>query len=70
MDPAVLNRAPGSHQGLTGHLAAEDPLTLLGRLDTAEDVDLYRLEVQQSYKKIEGLAHRDMLAGRAGPGEP
>jgi hypothetical protein len=53
VDVAVgLNRAASGHQRLTGHLPAEDPLALVVRAATAEDVDLDRLEVEQAYEPV------------------
>ncbi len=57
VDAAMVDRAPGGHEGLPGHLAAEDALALLVGLDTPEDVDLDRLEVEQVDEKLQRLAH-------------
>ena len=66
--PPELHRAARCHEGLGGHLAAEHLLALLGGLDAPEDVDLDRFEVEQADQEVEGLAHRDMLAGPAAAG--
>ena len=58
VDPAVLDRAPGRHQRLPGHLAAEHPLALLVGLDAPEDVDLNGFEVEQVDEEVQGRAHR------------
>ena len=60
---AVLDRAPRGHEGLPGHLAAEDTLALLIGLGTPEDVDLNRLEVEQVDEELQRLAHGVMIAG-------
>ena len=64
MHPTVLHRAPRRHEGLPRHLPAEDPLALLVRLDTPEDVDLYGFEVKQIDEELQGRAHAHMFAGR------
>ena len=55
--PAVLDGAPGRHEGLPGHLAAEDALALLVGLGAAEDVDLDGLEVEQVDEELQRRAH-------------
>ena len=76
MHPAVLDRAPGGHERLARHLAAEDALALLVGLDAPEDVDLNGFEVKQVDEELQGRAHAHMFAGRrgrrhrAGPGGP
>ena len=64
MHPSVLHRAPGGHQRLPGHLAAEDALALLVGLDAPEDVDLNGFEVKQVDEELQGRAHAPMFAGR------
>ena len=66
MHLAVLHRAPGRHQRLSGHLAPEDALALLVGLDTPEDVDLNGFKVKQVDEEIQGRAHSPMFAGRRG----
>ena len=69
MHPSVLHRAPGGHQRLSRHLAAEDTLALLVGLDAPEDVDLNGFEVKQVDEEFQGRAHPPMFAGhRAGRG--
>ena len=63
--PSVLDGAPGRHERLPGHLAAEDALALLVGLDAPEDVDLNGLEVEQVDEELQGRAHAPMFAGRA-----
>ena len=62
VDLARADRPPGRHERLGRHLATEDPLNLLDRLDPPEEVDLDRLEIEQVDQLVEGFAHRDMLA--------
>ena len=61
---AVFDGAPGGHERLAGHLAAEDALAVLVGLDATEDVDLDRLEVQQVDEEVQGRAHAPMFAAR------
>ena len=64
MDPPVrLHGAPGGHEGLGGHLAAEDPLAVLVGAQAAEDVDLDGLEVEQVDQEVEVFAHGTILPG-------
>ena len=76
MHPAVLHRAPGRHECLSGYLAAEDALALLVGLDPPEDVDLNGFEVKQVDEELQGRAHSPMFAGcrsgcrRAGRRDP
>jgi hypothetical protein len=57
MDLPVFDGASRRDQRLARHLAAEDTLPLLVGLCPPEDVDLYRLEVQQVDEELEGRAH-------------
>ena len=73
MHASVLDRAPGRHERLPRHLAAEHALTLLVGLDAPEDVDLNGFEVKQIDEELQGRAHPPMFAGRrivASPGTP
>src|ERR1035438_1279970 len=63
MDPSVLHGAARGDKGLGGHLATEDPLALLVRLNAPEDVHLNRLEVEQVDEELERCTHRTMIAG-------
>jgi hypothetical protein len=64
VDPAVLDRAPGRHEGLPRHLATEDALAFFVGLDAAEDIHLDGFEIQQVDEELEGSAHAPMFAGR------
>ncbi len=64
MHVAVFDGAPGSHERLAGHLAAEDALAVLVGLDATEDIDLNGLEVQQVDEKVQVRAHAPMFAAR------
>ena len=59
------HRARRGHEGLAGDLAAEDPLAVLVGGDTAEDVHLDGLEVEDGDQLVERSAHRESLAGAA-----
>ncbi len=61
---AVFDGAPGGHERLAGHLAAEDALAVLVGLDATEDIDLDRLEVQQVDEEVQVRAHAPMFAAR------
>ena len=65
---AVLDGAPGRHEGLPGHLAAVDTLSFLVGLDAAEDVDLNRLEVEQVDEELQRGAHGAHVRRRRRPG--
>ena len=57
--PVRLDRAAGGDQRLPGHLAAEHPLPGRLRADSAEDVLLDLLEVEQPDQTVDdGLAER------------
>ena len=59
VDGAVARHGAGRrHQGLPGHLAAEDALLELVGGAAAEDVDLDGLEVEEPHKVLEGGRHR------------
>lgn len=65
---AGIDGAGGGHEGLTGHLAPEDPLAVLVGLHTAEDVHLDGLDVEQFEHVVERiLLHRPGLARPARP---
>ena len=70
MDPAVLDRAAGGHQGLAGHLAPEDPLALLvGAGRPRKMFTSIGSRSSRSDQEVEGLAHRPILAGPPAAGE-
>ena len=68
--PADLDGAAGGHEGLGGHLAAEDALALLVGVGPAEDVDLDGLEVEEVDQEIRVRRSRPSSCQvvRAGPG--
>ena len=51
--PLRIHGAPGRHQGLPGDLAAEDPCRAVRRADTAKQVQLELLEVEQPDELVE-----------------
>ena len=63
MHVAVVDGAAGGHERLPGDLPAKDTLPILVRLDAAEDVLLYRFEVEQADEELQGRAHGPMFAG-------
>lgn len=71
-DVVGLDGAGAGHQGLTGDLAAEDPLVApVGADGAPEDVHLDRLEVEQGDEGVHGrLVHRSSLARPDGPDGP
>src|SRR5262245_12391639 len=55
--PLRLDRARGGDERLRDHLTTKDALPRFLWRDTAEDVDLDRLEIEEREKCIEGLTH-------------
>jgi hypothetical protein len=49
-----VDRSPGSHQGLRGHLATEGTLAVTFGVLATKDVHLDVLEIKQVNEKIQG----------------
>ena len=70
VDSARFNCAPCCHQGLAGHLAAEDSLALFIRLGAPKNIHLNRFEIKKVDEEVKRVAHLPMLSLSLAQSEP